>query len=99
MLCVVIAILSAMAVPAFLSYYQAAIMKSGAQQVAVLVNQARKLGINESGRVCVKLPGSCSQRVLVSTLRTGRVAFRRLGWAERYALARDSNERSSHGGS
>ena len=51
----VIGILSVMAVPAFLRYYQAATLKSGAQQFAALVNQARELAIKENGRLCVKM--------------------------------------------
>ena len=54
----VIGILSVMAVPAFLSYLNAAGLKSGAQQVATLVNQARELAIKENGDVCVKLPSA-----------------------------------------
>jgi Tfp pilus assembly protein FimT len=57
-LCAVIAILSVMAVPAFLSYYQAATLKSGAQEVAALLNQAREIAIKQNDSVCVKLPSS-----------------------------------------
>ena len=52
----VIAILAVMAVPSFLSYYHAAGLKSGAQQVVTLINQARELAIKENGNVCVTLP-------------------------------------------
>jgi type IV fimbrial biogenesis protein FimT len=51
----VIGILSVMAVPAFLRYYQSATLKSGAQQFATLINQARELAIKENGRFCVKM--------------------------------------------
>lgn len=51
----VIGILSVMALPAFLSYYQSATLKSGAQQFVTLINQARELAIKENGNVCVKL--------------------------------------------
>jgi prepilin-type N-terminal cleavage/methylation domain-containing protein len=51
----IIGILSVMAVPAFLRYYQAATLKSGAQQFAALINQARELAIKENGRFCVKM--------------------------------------------
>lgn len=54
----VIAILGVMAVPYFLGYYQAAGLKSGAQQVVALVNQARELAIKENGSVCVTLPSA-----------------------------------------
>src|SRR5258708_28764525 len=51
----VIGILSVMAVPSFLRYYQAATLKSGAQQFATLVNQARELAIKENGKLCVNM--------------------------------------------
>jgi prepilin-type N-terminal cleavage/methylation domain-containing protein len=51
----IIGILSVMAVPAFLRYYQAATLKSGAQQFAALINQARELAIKENGRFCVMM--------------------------------------------
>jgi prepilin-type N-terminal cleavage/methylation domain-containing protein len=52
----IIAILAVMAVPAFLSYYHAAGLKAGAQQVVTLINQAREIAIKENGNVCVTLP-------------------------------------------
>lgn len=55
---VVIGIMSVMALPAYLSYRQAAILKSGAQQVATMVNQARELAIKQNDSVCVKLPNA-----------------------------------------
>jgi Tfp pilus assembly protein FimT len=51
----IIGILAVMAIPSFLSYYRAAALKSGAQQVVTLVNQARELAIKENGNVCVTL--------------------------------------------
>ena len=51
----VIGILSVMAVPSFLRYFQAATLKSGAQQFATLVNQARELAVKENGKLCVKM--------------------------------------------
>lgn len=54
----VIGILSVMAVPSFLRYYQAATLKSGAQQFVSMINQARELAIKENGSVCVKLSSS-----------------------------------------
>lgn len=75
MVIAVIGILSLMAIPAFLSYYQAATLKSGSQQVVTLVNQARELAIKQNDNVCVKLPsatqmlyalGSCTGSAWVS---------------------------------
>lgn len=54
----IIAILAVMAVPAFLSYYHAAGLKAGAQQVVTLINQAREIAIKENGNVCVTLPSA-----------------------------------------
>lgn len=51
----VIGILSIMAIPSFVSYYQAATLKSGAQQFAALINQAREIAIKENDSVCVKM--------------------------------------------
>ena len=56
MVIAVIGILAIMAVPSFLGYYHAARLKSGAQQVVTLMNQARELAIKENGNVCVTLP-------------------------------------------
>lgn len=61
----VIGILSVMAVPAFLTYYQAAQLKAGAQQVVTLVNQAREIAIKENGNVCVTLPSATQMAYLV----------------------------------
>jgi prepilin-type N-terminal cleavage/methylation domain-containing protein len=54
----VIGILAVMAVPSFLTYLRAAGLKSGAQQVVTLVNQARELAIKENSNVCVTLPSA-----------------------------------------
>jgi Tfp pilus assembly protein FimT len=54
----VIGILAVMAVPSYLSYLRAAGLKSGAQQVVTLMNQARQLAIKENGKVCVTLPSA-----------------------------------------
>ena len=58
----VIGILAAMAVPSYLSYLRAAALKSGAQQVVTLVNQARQLAIKENANVCVTLPTTTQMR-------------------------------------
>ncbi len=62
MVIAVIGILAVMALPAYLRYRQAAILKAGAQQVATMINQARELAIKQNDSVCVKLP-SASQMV------------------------------------
>lgn len=63
----VIGILSVMAVPAFLRYYQAATLKSGAQQFVTLINQARELAIKENGNVCVKLSSPTQMTYALNT--------------------------------
>ena len=63
----VIGILSFMAVPAFLSYYQAATLKSDAQQFAAMINQARELAIKENGNVCVKLSSPTQMKYVLNS--------------------------------
>ncbi len=67
MLIAVIAILAVMAVPAFLSYYHAAGLKAGAQQVVTLINQAREIAIKENGNVCVTLPSATKMSYRLGT--------------------------------
>jgi len=54
------------AIPFFLSYYQAAAVKSTAQQVVALFNQARELAIqtNSTNGVCVRLPSNTQMRFI-----------------------------------
>lgn len=63
----VIGILSVMGVPAFLRYYQAATLKSGAQQFVTMINQARELAIKENGNVCVKLSSTTQMTYALNT--------------------------------
>ena len=63
----VIGILSVMAVPAFLRYYQAATLKSGAQQLVTLINQARELAIKENTKVCAKLPSATQMTYVLNS--------------------------------
>jgi type IV fimbrial biogenesis protein FimT len=67
----VIGILAVMAVPSFLTYLRAAGLKSGAQQVVTLVNQARELAIKENANVCVTLPSATQMRYRVGACTTG----------------------------
>jgi prepilin-type N-terminal cleavage/methylation domain-containing protein len=48
-----IGILTAISVPFFLSYYRAATLKAGAQELQAVLNTARQLAIKENGSVCV----------------------------------------------
>ena len=63
----VIGILSVLAVPAFLSYYQAATLKAGAQQVVALINQARELAVKQNDNVCVKLHSATQMTYALSS--------------------------------
>jgi Tfp pilus assembly protein FimT len=73
MVVAVIGILAVMAVPAFLSYYQAAGLKAGAQQVATLINQAREIAIKQNDSVCVKLPSATQMTYTLSSTCSGTV--------------------------
>jgi Tfp pilus assembly protein FimT len=53
---VVLGLLFALAVPAYLSYRQAAILKTGAQHLVTMINVARELALRINDTVCVKLP-------------------------------------------
>src|SRR5690349_22217372 len=63
----VIGILAFMAVPLFVNYYQAALLKSGAQQFVTLINQARELAIRQNDSVCVKLPSASQMTYALSS--------------------------------
>jgi Tfp pilus assembly protein FimT len=74
---VVIGILAAVALPAYLNYRQAALLKSGAQQIVTMINVARELALRVNDNVCVKLPtsttmsytlGGCSGTVWVGVV-------------------------------
>lgn len=67
MVIAVIGILAVMAVPAFLSYYQAAGLKAGAQQFATLINQAREIAIKQNDSVCVQLPSATQMTYTLSS--------------------------------
>ena len=49
-----IGILSAAAVPSFLTYWQSAALKAGAEELAVILNKGRQLAINTNNFVCVE---------------------------------------------
>ena len=67
----VIGILSIMAIPSFLSYYQAATLKSGAQQFAALINQAREIAIKENDNLCVKMSSPTQMTYVRNNCTTG----------------------------
>jgi prepilin-type N-terminal cleavage/methylation domain-containing protein len=63
----VIGILAFMAIPLFVNYYQAALLKSGAQQFVTMVNQARELAIRQNDNVCVKVPTATQMTYTLSS--------------------------------
>ena len=67
----VIGILSIMAIPSFVSYYQAATLKSGAQQFAALINQAREIAIKENDNLCVKMSSPTQMMYVRNNCTTG----------------------------
>ena len=64
----IIGILSLLATPMFLSYYQAARVRVGSEEIATFLNQGRQLAIQQNTSVCVHITstamhyhiGSCS---------------------------------------
>ena len=62
----VIGSLFTLAIPFFLSYYQAAAVRSASQQVIALLNQGRELAIqsNSTQGVCVNLPSNTQMRFI-----------------------------------
>jgi len=51
----IIGLLAAVSTPFFLSYLQSATLKSGAEEVAALLNQGRQLAITNNQNVCVNI--------------------------------------------
>ena len=64
----IIGIMTAIATPMFLSYYQGARLRVAAEQVATFLNQGRQMAITQNGLVCVHItstamhyhPGNCA---------------------------------------
>lgn len=83
--CVVIGIMSAIGIPMFLTYYRSAILRAGAEEVMVILNDARQLAINQNTTVCVSASttslqyhvGSCASATYVGpgTDASGNIKF------------------------
>jgi prepilin-type N-terminal cleavage/methylation domain-containing protein len=67
----VIGILSALSIPFFLNYLQAAQITVEAQQVRTLLNQARQLAIVQNGSVCVQVAAPTQLRYYLNGTCTG----------------------------
>ena len=67
----IIAVITAVSVPSFVTYWQAATLKAGAQELATILNRAREVAIAQNSAVCVSqvanrvqfLTGDCSGMV------------------------------------
>jgi Tfp pilus assembly protein FimT len=67
----IVGILTALATPLFLTYYQASKLRVAAQEIATFLNQGRQLAIRQNGNVCVHITptamhyhlGSCAGAV------------------------------------
>lgn len=53
-----IGITAAVALPFFLTYWQASTLRAGAQELATVMNQARQLAITQNTTVCVSRSGT-----------------------------------------
>jgi Tfp pilus assembly protein FimT len=51
----IVGILSVLATPLFLTYYQASVLRVGAEEIAAFLNQGRQLAIRQNGSVCVHI--------------------------------------------
>lgn len=54
----VIALIAAVSVPSFVSYWQSATLKAGAQELATILNRGRQVAIGQNGSVCVSQSAS-----------------------------------------
>src|SRR5262249_19733489 len=57
----ILGILTALATPSFLTYYQATTLRSAAEQIAAAINQGRQLGIRQNTGVCVHIGSTALQ--------------------------------------
>ncbi|PYO58781.1 MAG: hypothetical protein DMD83_02220 [Candidatus Rokuibacteriota bacterium] len=63
----IVGVLTAVATPFFLSYYQASRLRVGAEEVAAFLNQGRQLGIRQNAGVCVHITSTALQYRLGSS--------------------------------
>lgn len=57
----IVGLLSVLATPLFLTYYQASRLRVAAEEVAAFVNQGRQLGIRQNAGVCVHITSTAVQ--------------------------------------
>ena len=69
----IVGILTVLATPLFLTYYQASTLRVAAEEIAAFLNQGRQLAIRQNGNVCVHITptamhyhlGSCAGAVWI----------------------------------
>jgi len=71
----VIGLLTALAFPLFITYYQSSRLRAAAEEVAAFLNQGRQLGIRENTGTCVHI----TQTALQHRLGTNCTAAARIG--------------------
>jgi Tfp pilus assembly protein FimT len=67
----IIGIMASLAIPSFLTYYQAATLRTAAEEVAAFINQGRQIGIRENDGVCVHITSTALQYFRGSSCSTG----------------------------
>jgi len=69
----ILGVLTVLATPSFLNYYQASKLRTAAEQVAASLNQGRQLGIQQNVGVCVHIQSTALQYLLGSCTGTAWV--------------------------
>ena len=67
----IVGVLSALATPLFVSYYQASRVRVGAEEVAAFLNQGRQIAIKENSVVCVHITSTAVQYYVGSSVAGG----------------------------
>lgn len=68
----IVGVLSALATPFFLSYYQASRLRVGAEEIAAYINQGRQLAIKQNTGVCLHITSTAVQYYVGSTVVGGQ---------------------------
>jgi prepilin-type N-terminal cleavage/methylation domain-containing protein len=64
----IVGVLSALATPLFLSYYQASRLRVGAEEIAAYINQGRQIAIKENTGVCLHITPTAVQYYVGSSV-------------------------------
>jgi Tfp pilus assembly protein FimT len=68
----IVGVLSVLATPLFLSYYQSSRLRVGAEEVAALLNQGRQIAIKENTGLCVHIASTAVQYYVGSSVAGGQ---------------------------